>query len=84
MKNTTAYENMNVTERNIRFVISAAAIIGAMQTSLVGGPLFAAINVLAIALATTAIIGWDPLKAVFKSAEKPVSRQRVAYTDQHA
>ena len=64
MKNTTHFENMGLTERNIRFVINAAAIIGEMQTGLVGSPLFAVINVIAIAVATTAIIGWDPLKSL--------------------
>ena len=64
MKDLAKYENISGKERIIRFIVSYAVIVGAMESSLVGTSLYAVINLLAIAFATTAIIGWDPAKAL--------------------
>lgn len=64
MNSINQFENLTVTERVVRFFVSAGVIIAAMQSSLVGTPAFAVLNILAVALATTAIIGWDPAKAL--------------------
>lgn len=62
METKTTFENISTTERWVRFVISVAAIVGAVEST-IGAAAFAAINFAAIALATTAIIGWDPMKS---------------------
>jgi hypothetical protein len=69
MKQSTKFENLSSVERVVRFVIGAGAAVAAMESSLVGGPLFTVVNILAIALATTAILGWDPLKNLTQSAK---------------
>ena len=62
METKYTLDNLSTTERYMRFGASVVAIIAAMESS-VGSSLFAAINFTAIAVASTAIIGWDPLKA---------------------
>ena len=84
MKHTKHSENLTSNERAARFAISAIAVIAAMESSLVGTPMFAAINIVAIALATTAIVGWDPLKAIFTSSKQANSTQYVVPSDQRA
>lgn len=84
MKTTTQYENLSSTDRVIRSVVSVAAVVGAMETSLVGTPAFTAVSVVAIALATTAIIGWDPVKALLKSATRALTHQGVSHSGHHA
>lgn len=62
METKYSLENIGTTERYVRAGLSVAAIVLAMESSVSGG-LFAAINFAAIALAMTAIVGWDPLKS---------------------
>lgn len=62
METNTSYENISTTERYVRFGVSFAAIVMALESSL-GTGVFATINLGAIVLATTAITGWDPLKS---------------------
>ena len=64
MKTQENFENINTSERTTRFVVSMVAIVAAIESPLVGSTLFAVVNLLAIALATVAIIGWDPLRAL--------------------
>jgi len=63
MKSYSNFENLNVVDRTVRFAVSVFVIIGVMNSSIVGTLLFAVITLLAVGLATTAIIGWDPAKA---------------------
>jgi hypothetical protein len=62
METKYTLDNLSTTERYIRVGISIAAIVAAMESSL-GSGVFAAINVTAIAVAFTALIGWDPVRA---------------------
>jgi len=73
MKNYANFENLNTTERAARFVVSFAVIVGTLYSPMVGSTLYAVINLLAIGLAATAIIGWDPAKALTfgKKSELP-------------
>jgi hypothetical protein len=63
MQTKTSLNNISTTEQYVRFGVSFAAIVIAIEASLNPG-LFAAINFASVALATTAIVGWDPLKSV--------------------
>lgn len=76
MKNATQFENLGATDRVLRFVISMVAILAAMESSLAGTPALATISVLAIALTTTAVIGWDPLKALTRSIVHSLSHHQ--------
>ena len=67
------FENISFTQRVSRFVISMIAIVVAMTSPLAGGYLFALINLLAIGLATSAIIGWDPVYALKRKQSKKLS-----------
>jgi hypothetical protein len=58
----TSRGNISNTESCVRFGLSFAAIVAAMNASL-DPTLFAVINFAAIAFAMTAITGWDPLKS---------------------
>ena len=62
METKHTLNNLSTTERYIRVGISIAAIVAAMESSL-GSGVFAAINFTAIAVAFTALIGWDPVRA---------------------
>ena len=64
----TNFENLSTTERAVRFTISTVAIVAMLGSSLVGSALFAGACLLAIAVATTAIVGWDPVKTITFSA----------------
>jgi hypothetical protein len=68
METNTSLENISITERYVRFGVSCAAIVWAMESGVAAG-LFAAINFAAIVLATTAIMGWDPLKSAVGRAK---------------
>jgi len=63
-KNYCTFENLNDTERAARVIVSIAAIVVAMSSSIAGTTLFAVISLLGIALAMTGIIGWDPVRAM--------------------
>jgi len=70
-QNYETYENLNNTERAARILVSVAAIVVAMSSSIAGTTLFAVISLLGIALAMTGIIGWDPVRALSsKTANK--------------
>lgn len=71
----TRYENLNVSQRIARFGISMIAIVVAMESTLAGSTAFAVVNMSAIALATLAIIGWGPLKALFKGKQRAYKAQ---------
>lgn len=58
------YENLNITERTVRVIVSTVAIVVAMESSIAGTTMFAVISLLGIALAMTGIIGWDPVSAL--------------------
>lgn len=80
MDSKIALENISTTERYVRFGLSVAAIVAAMESSVSSG-LFAVINFAAIALTTTAIVGWDPLKSSvchIKSLLSDAAPQRTA------
>lgn len=62
METRNTFENLSTTERAVRFAASFLAIVATLEISLAGG-VFAAVNIAAIAVATTAIVGWDPVKA---------------------
>ena len=82
MKSIMNTENLTSNERNARAAIGIFAVIAAMESSLAGSPVFAAINIMAIALVTTAIVGWDPLKALLKSATHSEPTHKVPFSDQ--
>jgi len=67
--NYETYENLNITERAARVIVSTAAIVVSMSSSIAGTTLFAVICLLAIALAMTGIIGWDPVRAMSNKSE---------------
>lgn len=79
MNYSTQFENLSTTDRLIRFVISVVGIVAAMESSLAGTPALAAIGVVAIALSTTAIIGWDPLKALVKSTARSLTHHNESF-----
>ena len=67
------FENLNNVERAARVLVSTAAIVVAMSSSIAGSTLFAVICLLGIALAMTGIIGWDPVRAMsHKTANEKV------------
>lgn len=78
------FENLGISERVARFIASTVAIVVAMESPIVGTIMFAVINILAITLVTTAIIGWDPVKflshrnrTVRESYQTPESKHHV-------
>ena len=72
-ENYETYENLSNTERAARVIVSTAAIVVAMTSSIAGSTLFAVICLLGIALAMTGIIGWDPVRAMsHKTANEKV------------
>jgi magnesium-transporting ATPase (P-type) len=75
MKNYQQFENINVTERITRFVVSIVVIAAAMHSPLVGSLSYALINWLAISLATVAIIGFDPVKSMYLQLKQSLVRQ---------
>lgn len=62
MNTHTYHENINMTERYVRVALSVGAIIAVVETT-VGASVVAAVSFPAVALAMTALVGWDPLKA---------------------
>ena len=64
------YENLSHSERVIRVIVSTAAIIIAMESSIAGSTMFAVISILGIALAMTGIIGWDPVRALSSKGDE--------------
>ena len=70
-QNYETFENISNTERVARVLVSTAAIVVAMSSSIAGTTLFAVICLLGIALVMTGIIGWDPVRAISnKTASK--------------
>ena len=67
--NYSNFENLNNGERAARVLVSTAAIVVAMSSSIAGSTLFAVICFLGIALTMTGIIGWDPVRAMSNKSE---------------
>ena len=62
--NYANFENLTNSERVARVVVSIAAIVVAMESSIAGTTLFAVISVMGIALSLSGIVGWDPVRAL--------------------
>ena len=80
----TKFENLNTTERFVRFLISFAAIVIMMESTIAGSTLFAVGCLIAIALATTAIVAWDPLKSVTWNLSREGKVPTFGNTQKHA
>lgn len=80
----TNFENLSNTERAIRFAITLAALVVIMESSLAGSMLFAVLFIIGVAFATTAIIGWDPLKSVSLNMKLQRKGASVGHTQKHA
>jgi len=65
---------LNYSERMARFAVSMLVILVAMQSSIAGTTMFGVVVLLAIGLATTAIIGWDPAKSIVFGREETASQ----------
>lgn len=70
MKSSNQFENLTGYERVVRFGVSVGVIVATTHSVLVGTTAFAVVNILAILLSTTAIIGWDPAKALSVRAKR--------------
>ena len=84
MKQYQQFNNLSVTERTTRFVVSIVVIAAAMHSPLVGSLTYALINWLAIGLATIAIIGFDPGKSLYLQLKQSLARQRQQHRGQYA
>lgn len=81
--NTTT-ENLSTPERAVRFLISLAAILLMMQIDFVGSAFSGVSFIIAIALATTAITGWDPLKSLSLNMKSHLHGSRISQKEKHA
>lgn len=87
MKNSEinrTFENINNSSRITRFVTSVIIVVTAMSSPLTGSTLFALLNILAILLATSAIVGWDPVVALMNRQKSSLDvRQAGNYHSGH-
>ena len=67
--NYANFENLSNTERFARVVVSIAAIVVAMESSIAGTTMFAVVALIGIALSLTGIVGWDPIRAFTQEKE---------------
>lgn len=84
MNYSTQFENLSATDRVLRFIVSIAAIVAAMGSGLAGTSALTAISVLAIALATTAIIGWSPLKSMSSKVKSLFTGSEIGQNEKYA
>jgi hypothetical protein len=83
MKNQDQFENVSQAAAVVGIVASAAIVVVAMESNLVGSAMFGVVSIFAIALATAAILGWSPAKTTLAGtatvvATKPDQQLREA------
>lgn len=67
MKTQDQIENVSQSAAVVGIVASAVIVVVAMESNFVGSPMFGVVSILAIALATAAILGWSPAKSSLAS-----------------
>lgn len=83
MMNST-FENLSNVERGIRFGLSLAASVLMMATGFAGTNISGVAFLVSIALATTAILGWDPLKSVSLNMKSLFKGSGISHSEKHA
>ena len=83
MEKINELENLTGSERVTRLFVAIGVIVAIMESSLVGSTLFAVINLLAIAFATIAIVGWDPVRAISLRSKLVREKYRVQHSRRH-
>ena len=74
------FENISNSARITRSVTSIIIVVTAMSSPLTGSTIFALLNLFAILLATTAIVGWDPVVALLHRLQTDKTSSEVHHT----